>query len=80
MSTWAEVHGYTNRCPGCGQLTDSDFCSSRCESETHALDLLAAGEEDEREEADMLDGVPDVPTYGDAKHERAEYDRERKEA
>ena len=44
---WAEMHGYTNRCRGCGQLTDSDYCSTRCE-----LDDLARqrAEDDESEE------------------------------
>lgn len=43
-----EARGYTNRCQGCGQLTDMDYCSIRCKHEAQALDRMA----DEVEEDD----------------------------
>lgn len=72
---WAESHGYTQKCAGCGQTTDSTFCSVRCE-----LDERARAEAERDDEDDMIDGPGTGTPYGDAKHEPAENDRERKEA
>lgn len=59
--SWAEVHGYTNRCAGCGQITDSTYCSVRCE-----LDDLA------RERAEKT--KPDIDGCGDTAYDKAEED------
>lgn len=78
---WDEAHGYTMKCRGCGQTTDSTYCSTRCEQDVYARERADAEETD-----DILD-CGDGCTYGDqnnepnqshgdAKHERREADRE----
>lgn len=50
---WAEDHGYWMKCMACGERTDSDFCSTRCE-----LDYLAR----EREEKEALAAEAEAET------------------
>lgn len=87
---WEEAHGYTNKCAGCGQTTDSTYCSWRCEADSRVLEDI--GGEDEEEDGEDLDGLmvdgpgtgspygdennePNI-SHGDAKHERKEADRD----
>lgn len=69
---WGEVHGYTNRCAGCGQSSDMTYCSARCEIDARAMAVI------EDEPGDMLDGENDT-VYGRTPSEQRDREAGQKE-